>query len=62
MTTVAARPSLATRLTALTKIVELGPGTVLAGLIRKIDRTVTVASVEDPAGLPAVTGFARAES
>ena len=26
---------------------ELGPGTVLAGLIKKIDRTVTVMSVED---------------
>ena len=33
--------------------VELGPGTVLAGLIKKIDRTVTVASVEDEAGLEA---------
>jgi [acyl-carrier-protein] S-malonyltransferase len=33
--------------------VELGPGTVLAGLIKKIDRTVTVASVQDEAGLEA---------
>jgi [acyl-carrier-protein] S-malonyltransferase len=33
--------------------IELGPGTVLAGLIRKIDRGVTVASVEDEAGLEA---------
>ena len=31
--------------------VELGPGTVLAGLIKKIDRSVTVASVEDEEGL-----------
>ena len=31
--------------------VELGPGSVLAGLIRKIDRSVTVFSVEDEAGL-----------
>jgi [acyl-carrier-protein] S-malonyltransferase len=31
--------------------VELGPGTVLAGLIRKIDRSVTVMSVEDEQGL-----------
>ena len=34
--------------------VELGPGTVLAGLIKKIDRSVTVFSVEDAAGLDAV--------
>jgi [acyl-carrier-protein] S-malonyltransferase len=31
--------------------VELGPGNVLAGLIKKIDRTVTVVSVESPEGL-----------
>jgi [acyl-carrier-protein] S-malonyltransferase len=37
-----------------TRFVELGPGTVLAGLIRKIDRSVTVASVEDPDGVPAL--------
>src|SRR5262245_26877123 len=35
----------------VTAFVELGPGTVLAGLIRKIDRRVTVKSVEDPEGL-----------
>jgi [acyl-carrier-protein] S-malonyltransferase len=33
--------------------IELGPGSVLAGLIKKIDRSVTVASVEDEAGLEA---------
>ena len=33
--------------------VELGPGTVLAGLIRKIDRGVSVMSVEDGEGLRA---------
>jgi len=33
--------------------VELGPGAVLAGLIKKIDRGVTVVSVEDEAGLEA---------
>ena len=37
----------------VTKFVELGPGTVLAGLIRKIDRRAAVASVEDEAGLEA---------
>jgi [acyl-carrier-protein] S-malonyltransferase len=31
--------------------IELGPGSVLAGLVKKIDRSVTVASVEDPAAL-----------
>jgi [acyl-carrier-protein] S-malonyltransferase len=36
-----------------TTFVELGPGSVLAGLIKKIDRGVTVASVEDEAGLEA---------
>ena len=30
--------------------IEVGPGTVLSGLIKKIDRTVRVASVEDPDG------------
>ncbi len=33
--------------------VELGPGTVLAGLIKKIDRSVTVMSVETAEGLDA---------
>jgi [acyl-carrier-protein] S-malonyltransferase len=37
----------------VTTFIELGPGTVLAGLIRKIDRSATVASVEDAAGLEA---------
>jgi [acyl-carrier-protein] S-malonyltransferase len=31
--------------------VEVGPGTVLAGLVRKIDREARVVSLEDPAGL-----------
>ena len=31
--------------------VEMGPGTVLAGLIKKIDRGVTVMSIEDAGGL-----------
>jgi [acyl-carrier-protein] S-malonyltransferase len=33
--------------------VELGPGTVLAGLIKKIDRSMTVLSIEDETGLAA---------
>jgi len=36
-----------------TKFVELGPGSVLTGLIKKIDRGVAVANVEDEAGLEA---------
>ncbi len=33
--------------------VELGPGAVLAGLVKKIDRSTTVMSIEDEAGLAA---------
>jgi [acyl-carrier-protein] S-malonyltransferase len=36
-----------------TTFIELGPGSVLAGLVRKIDRGVTAFSVEDEAGLEA---------
>ncbi len=35
-------------------VVEIGPGKVLAGLIRRIDKGLRVYSVEDPAGLKAV--------
>jgi [acyl-carrier-protein] S-malonyltransferase len=35
----------------VTAFVELGPGTVLAGLIKKIDRATTVFSIEDEMGL-----------
>lgn len=42
------------------QFVELGPGTVLAGLVRKIDRSVTVASVEDPGGVEGAVELARA--
>jgi [acyl-carrier-protein] S-malonyltransferase len=37
----------------VTTCVELGPGSVLAGLIKKIDRGVKVFSIEDAAGLDA---------
>jgi [acyl-carrier-protein] S-malonyltransferase len=37
-------------------IVELGPGKVLAGLVRRIDKGLRAYSVEDPAGLKAVLG------
>jgi [acyl-carrier-protein] S-malonyltransferase len=34
--------------------VEVGPGTVLTGLVRKIDRDARAVSVEDEQHLPAV--------
>jgi [acyl-carrier-protein] S-malonyltransferase len=37
-----------------TTFIEVGPGSVLAGLIKKIDRGVKVFSVEDEAGLAAM--------
>ena len=37
----------------VTTFVELGPGSVLAGLIKKIDRSVQVMSIEDEKGLDA---------
>ena len=39
--------------------VELGPGTVLAGLVKKIDKTVTVMSIEDADGLAAALASLR---
>jgi len=36
-----------------TTFIEMGPGTVLAGLIKKIDRSVQVMSIEDEQGLDA---------
>jgi [acyl-carrier-protein] S-malonyltransferase len=35
----------------VTTFIELGPGTVLGGLIKKIDRAATVLGIEDPDGL-----------
>jgi [acyl-carrier-protein] S-malonyltransferase len=44
------------RLTAegVKTFVELGPGSVLSGLIKKIDRSVTSLNVEDPSGVTAL--------
>jgi [acyl-carrier-protein] S-malonyltransferase len=39
------------------KYVEVGPGTVLCGLVRKIDREASLANVEDPAGLEKAASF-----
>lgn len=35
----------------VTHLVELGPGKVLSGLVRRIDKSLTVVNVEDPASL-----------
>src|SRR5438067_2859233 len=37
-------------------VVELGPGKVLSGLVRRIDKGLRTYAVEDPAGLKAVLG------
>mgnify|MGYP005810768251 CR=1 FL=1 len=39
------------------KYVEVGPGTVLCGLLRKIDREAAFASLEDPSGLDTVAAL-----
>ncbi len=39
------------------KYVEVGPGTVLCGLARKIDREAALANLEDPAGLDKVAAL-----
>jgi [acyl-carrier-protein] S-malonyltransferase len=41
--------------------VELGPGTVLAGLIKKIDRSVSVVSIESPEGLDGLSTMLHPE-
>ena len=43
-------------------VIELGPGTVLAGLIRKIDRSLQVVSVGDAAGLDEALAQLAAEA
>jgi [acyl-carrier-protein] S-malonyltransferase len=47
-----------------TSFVEVGPGTVLSGLVKRIVKGSHIASVEDPASLekarPALAGAARA--
>ena len=43
-------------LSGVDTVIELGPGKVLAGLIRRIEKGLRVYSVEDPAGLKVVLG------
>ena len=38
----------------VTQIIECGPGSVLAGLVKRIDRSIPAMSVNDPAGLSKV--------
>jgi [acyl-carrier-protein] S-malonyltransferase len=44
----------------VTRIVEVGPGSVLSGLARRIDRSVAVWNVEDPASLEKTLAALRA--
>lgn len=44
------------------QFVELGPGSVLSGLVKKIDRSAGVMNVEDPASLAAVLPVLRASA
>jgi [acyl-carrier-protein] S-malonyltransferase len=39
--------------------VEIGPGSVLSGLVRKIHRAARVLNVEDPSGVDAVVAACR---
>ncbi len=41
--------------------VELGPGSVLSGLVRKIDREATVLNLENPEGLKAIDALFQSE-
>ena len=43
------------------QFLELGPGSVLAGLVKKIDRAMPVTSVEDPDGFSAALAMLRIE-
>ncbi len=46
----------------VTHLVELGPGKVLSGLVRRIDRSLTCASVGDPEGLARAVEALTAEA
>ena len=46
----------------VTTYVEVGPGTVLSGLVRKIQRDATVASFGHPDDLAAVAGALAAKA
>jgi len=41
----------------VTRALELGPGSVLAGLVKRIEKSLSTLSVSDPAGIAKVSGF-----
>ena len=45
----------------VTAFVEVGPGTVLSGLIRKVARDATIVNLDQPAGLAAVEAIASVD-
>ena len=45
----------------VTAFVEVGPGTVLSGLVRKIARDATTVNLDQPAGLAAVEAIASVD-
>ncbi|MBM4357373.1 MAG: ACP S-malonyltransferase [Deltaproteobacteria bacterium] len=47
----------AMRARGVTQLVELGPGKVLAGLVKRIDKSIKVVSVSEPAGLDEVAAI-----
>jgi [acyl-carrier-protein] S-malonyltransferase len=38
----------------MTEVIEIGPGKVLSGFLRKIDKAISVSTVEDEASLKAL--------
>jgi [acyl-carrier-protein] S-malonyltransferase len=45
------------RAAGVTRALEIGPGKVLAGLVRRIDKGISVDSVSDPEAFAAVSGL-----
>lgn len=49
----------AMRATGITHFIEIGPGSVLSGFVRKIDPTAAVARLDGPDGLPELEGWLK---
>src|SRR6185312_6365851 len=45
----------------VTKALEIGPGKVLAGLVKRIDKRIKVLNVSDPEGIEKVDAFLKEE-